>query len=86
MSTGKNSSLGFWANVTDGRDNPTLTLAVETETGQPIVMKIRDSESLETLVLIHVPVFAAQSIGQALMLASSMKTEEAADAMRGGDG
>lgn len=73
-----NASLGFWTNVNDGQNHETLSVAVETETGKVITFTIRDRESLETLARIHVPMDAAMTIGQALMMAASMKAQEAA--------
>lgn len=78
-----NASLGFWTNVNDGHNKPTLTIAVETETGKVVALLIRDRESLETLARVHVPQGAAQAIGQALMLADSMKQQEAVDRLQG---
>ena len=72
-----NSSLSFWTGVDDGQNNPSLTVGVETETGKPVALLIRDRESLEVLARVHVPQGAAMGIGQALMLADSLKVDEA---------
>lgn len=71
-----NEHLGFWANVLDGENEPRFSLAVETETGKPIALVARDRETLEPLMRLHIPPAAASSIGQALMLGSSMKAAE----------
>jgi hypothetical protein len=61
-----------------------LTIAVETETGKPVVMTIRDRESLETLAKVILPSPGATTqIGQALMLADAMKMQEASDRLSG---
>jgi hypothetical protein len=71
-----NEGLGFWGNILDGQGNPTLTIAVETETGKPVRAIIRNRETLEPMATFIVPPSVASSIGQALMLASTMKQSE----------
>lgn len=77
------SSLSYWSNVNDAQDRPTLTVKVETETGQPVRLVLADRETLEPLFVASVDIIGCSGIGQALMLASTMKTEEMREMMRG---
>lgn len=80
------SSLSYWANILDGQGNPTLTFAVETETGRPVTLVIRDRESLSPLATFQVEVGACTQLGQALMLADTMKMKEMQDYFSGEGG
>lgn len=71
-----NEELIYWSNIRDGKGNDSLTFAVETRTGEPVLIKIRDRVTLKLLATYIIPPIASQGIGQGLMLASSMKMSE----------
>ena len=78
-----NTSLGFWSNVGDFREKENLVLMVECETGKPITITVRERESRETVLVMTFPPDCASNIGQALMLASTIKSGEEAEAAHG---
>jgi hypothetical protein len=66
-----NRALIWWTTAESGGGQK-LRLAVETETGKPIALKVMEHESLDTVAVINVAPSAAYELGQALMLAGTM--------------
>lgn len=71
-----NSAVTFWVEVNDGQNRPSFRVQVETQTGEFVALLVQDRETLETLARLHVPEDVCNTLGQALMLASTMKVGE----------
>lgn len=71
-----NTGLSVWTNVNDGQNNETLRVEIDTRTGQVVTFLIRDKETSDVLARLHIPEDACNVIGQALMLASTLKAGE----------
>jgi len=71
-----NTGVTFWTNVNDGQNKETLRLEIDTRTGQVVILTIRDRETGDLLARLHIPEDTCNVIGQALMLASTVKAGE----------